>query len=339
MLFRFIVLWLTSAISLLAHPQVSPITVEAEFSVDRQYTLRVNLDPRLMLSDQPSTLPAATAEWYLSLDSAGRTKLEADAREYINSTLIFKSGDMVLEPKWDFTAIDGVSNFPLTANSSEAHLLATFTGPLPKGAGDFRLALGSNCTVGLILLNSVAGSDERQPQSLFPGESSRAFPLPIMLAEPEKPQAGIVSKWLAGGGHPLGDHLALVLFLAICLHPRPALAELLVFTAVKTIALVLVVAGWLPHAPFWMVVAYWVSFACTLFFAVFNKEDSKGLLISLAAGGLCHGMNLPHQHLSDGSVTTAMAASGTLFLTQFAVLLALMIGKKVFGKKMSQHSG
>ena len=338
MLYRFIVLWLASVISLFAHQQVSPITVEAEFSADRQYTLRVNLDPRLMLSDQPSSLPAATAEWYLSLDSAGRAKLETDARDYLKTTLIFKSGDAVLDPRWDFTAIDGVSNFPLTANSSEAHLLATFTGPLPKIPGEFQLTLASKCAVGLILLNSMIGSDERQPHSLFPGESSRPFPLPKRMVEAEKPPAGMLSRlWsgegITGGGHPLGDHLALVLLLAMGLRLRLALAGLLVFTAVNALALVLVVTGWLPHAPLWMVVSYWISLACTVFFILFIREDSKGLLLSLAAGGLCHGMSLPHLHLSDGSVASAMAISGTVFLTQLATLLILFFGKKMFVKK------
>ena len=55
--FQLIIIFLiAAAVEAVAH-QIPSLTVEAEFRTDRAFTLRVNVDPRLFLSDRPSELP------------------------------------------------------------------------------------------------------------------------------------------------------------------------------------------------------------------------------------------------------------------------------------------
>ena len=71
-------LFLPHVAGLMAH-QVPSLTVEALFSADRSYTLRINVDPRLFISDQPSSLPPVPIEWYRDQkpEELAATKLKA----------------------------------------------------------------------------------------------------------------------------------------------------------------------------------------------------------------------------------------------------------------------
>ena len=186
--FQFIVIFLiASASGLLAH-QIPSLTVEAEFGADGSYSLKVNVDPRLFLSDRPSELPPVPVEWYRDQSETELAETRRSALAYLRRalTLIF-TGNTVAFPSCTFLPMDGATNMPLEAETREVHLLAQCSARLPEGASDFKIALGSDANVSMILLNSLAGKAERRPQVLFPGETSRAFKLVADAAASQAP--------------------------------------------------------------------------------------------------------------------------------------------------------
>lgn len=207
-----------SAATALAH-QIPNITFEAQFSADEAYALRVNVDPRVILSDQPTALPPIEAAWYLDQSEEQRRATHQRAAEYLkkNFTLLF-SGQMAVLPDFEFTALDAGSMEALTPTSTETHLLGVAKGRRPGQAENFELAFGREANVSLVLLNSREGRPERRPQVIFPGESSRPYPLksgapagvPVMASAPVEAAPATVGNaasstlgwlpWLACGG-------------------------------------------------------------------------------------------------------------------------------------------
>ncbi|MDB6138914.1 MAG: hypothetical protein JWO94_1986 [Verrucomicrobiaceae bacterium] len=158
---------------------IPSLTVEAIFSTDRSYVLRVNVDPRLFLSDKPTALPPVEAGWYRDQTPEQLKATEKKSSEYLASALrpLF-SGQVIALPDTTYEPMDGATNLPLTPESKEVHLLAQMHGQVPAGALDFALGVGREANTSLILINSLDGKEERRPQVLFPGETSRAFALP-----------------------------------------------------------------------------------------------------------------------------------------------------------------
>jgi hypothetical protein len=178
--------------SLDAHT-VPTVVVEAEFSPQREVVLKVNLDPRLFLSPQPTSLPPVPASWWFDQDETARAQTVAATQRYVDDHLTFHVGNTALAGTWSVQPIDSVSAFPLGEASAEVHLLAERRGPLPAVPGDFKINVAKGCAVPVILLNSLTTDENRRPQSLFPGESSRGFPLPALEAKVvTKPQDGWV---------------------------------------------------------------------------------------------------------------------------------------------------
>jgi hypothetical protein len=322
---------------------VPTITVEAEFSAGRKVALRVNLDPRLFLSDQPATLPPVPATWWFEQDEKARAGSLASAKTYIEKNIRFRTGESPVEVRWQVVPVDSASAFPLGPNSGGGHLLAEHTGPLPGVAGDFKVTLDERAAVGLILLNSMEGKPERHPQAIFPGESSRGFKLPELttagsLPVPVAEQAaapagrcdGILQLCQAGFRHFAGDHLLVALVLAVVLRGRffPGAAMLLLFQVLQTAAALAVLGGWAPDAPLWMQAAGWLALAAALILAHRNRLFQAALSFSIA--GICHGLNLPHLHLEPAigagvlrdAALTGAAQVAVLALTCTALTLA-----------------
>lgn len=156
---------------------VPSITVEAEFSADRSFVLRVNLDPRLFLSTNPTTLPPMEAAWWRDQSDEQKKASLQQALDYVHKALaVIFAGKPIALPAFAFQPMDGAANTPFTPETKEVHLLAEARGKAE--ANEFQVALGKEANTSLILLNSYAGNGERRPQVLFPGETSRAFVLP-----------------------------------------------------------------------------------------------------------------------------------------------------------------
>ncbi|MEY4484006.1 MAG: hypothetical protein RL693_1458 [Verrucomicrobiota bacterium] len=166
---------------------IPTLVIETEFTPQRTAVFRVNLDPRLFLSAEPTSLPPVPASWWIDQNEKAQDDARSKAGDYINRILAFKVGDTSIKGIWRISPIDSASTFPLEANSAEVHLLAEHSGPLPDTEGQFSLKVGPDCPVGLILVNSLEGHDQRQPQSLFAGETSVGFALPVRIPSEVKP--------------------------------------------------------------------------------------------------------------------------------------------------------
>lgn len=171
----------------LAH-QIPSLTVEAFFAADRGFTLRINVDPRLILSDQPASLPPVPVEWYTDQKPEERAAAEQKAAAYLRKVLTMKFGTMTAAvEKCSFLPMDGATNMPLSADTKEVHLLAETKGKVPAGQDAFSLALSQEAGVSMILMNSFEGTMERRPNVVFPGESSRPFRLAFPAASAPAP--------------------------------------------------------------------------------------------------------------------------------------------------------
>ena len=321
---------------------VPTLVLESEFTSGRQCTLSVNVDPRLFLSEQPTSLPPVAASWFLEQDETSKKKTAEQASGYLINSLHLTVGETDLKPEWKITAIDSANATPLATTSAEVHLLAQWTGPIPAVPGDFKAALDQKCAVSLIVLNGTEGHKDRRPQVIFPGETSRGYALPElakveaaaspMPAAKQNAAAVVAQKPVgkdSGREHLPYDHLALVIALAMTLSSRPGAAILLLaaFHLTNTLALAAAVAGWLPSAPGWMKAAYWVTLLVALGALISPSKPRALAVAALLAAGLAHGLNVPHLHLSEGTLTSASAAAWsalTMFVRQSLNLLLCM---------------
>jgi hypothetical protein len=205
---------------------VPSMTVEMDFSRNRGFTMRVNLDPRLLLSDRPAELPSVPASWYDDQSQEEQEKTHRLARDYIrkNLKLIFaaETGEL---PDFEVAAIDGRDNKPLRKDTEEVHLLATGRTVIPPQAKEFQLQLGSESNVSLILLNHMQGQKEPVPSVIFPGETSPRFELKNVLSleealatftKPESTKKGVSVAWMMRGI----ISLSLIVFWAFFLKKR-----------------------------------------------------------------------------------------------------------------------
>lgn len=316
---------------------VPVVVIEAEFSATREAVIKVNLDPRLFLSAQPTAVPPVPASWWFEQDEAAKQKTRSDAAGYVERTFGFSLGATPLKGEWKVEPIDSASAFPLGEASTEAHLLVEHRGPLPLGPGDFKVAVGKDCAVAVILLCSNTGDAERRPQSLFPGETSRAFPTPQLPGPaqqttysqtPESSSTAWLARlaWFTRSSHFIGDHLALAALLGLALAQRPwrALGLLVGFHIVDVLATCLVMAEWLPSAPPWMAIAFWAALALAAAHLIVFKSKASSAFVALAVAGLCHGLDTPHLHLDSGAATIApiLMQTGRLVFMELAILAA-----------------
>lgn len=186
--------------------QVPNMTVEATFEPAGTFELKVNLDPRVFLSAIPASLPPVSADWYLDQTPEQVQKTQAQAVAHLQKHLEVRfGGKPVPLPEVSWQAMDGATNQPLTRETAEAHLLGTLRGTVPSGRGDFALGFAKEAVVSLILLLKTPEMPEPKVQVLFPGESSRAIPVPsgpqpLAAAAPEAAQPRVAgwAGWLAG---------------------------------------------------------------------------------------------------------------------------------------------
>lgn len=159
--------------------QIPSLSVEAAFFKDRSFEITVNLDPRLFLSDQPSSLPPVPIEWFRDQSEEERKKTYVSASSYLEKALRLDfSGTVMPLPECTCRAMDGATNQEVSDETKEVHLLAVAKGKVPPGAKSFRAVLTQNAGVSMILMYSFEGEMEKKPNVVFPGETSREFLLP-----------------------------------------------------------------------------------------------------------------------------------------------------------------
>jgi len=184
--------------------QIPSLSVEALFSKDRTYLVRINVDPRLFLSAQPSSLPPVPVEWFRDQSDAEKKKTFETAEAYLKKALQLKFGtELVPLPPSVFQPMDGATNQPMVESTQEAHLLAETRGKAPVGATTFEALLSQDAGVSMILLSSFEGEMEKRPNVVFPGESSRPFPLRFVAETPSAPVISPVEPESRSSGFPL----------------------------------------------------------------------------------------------------------------------------------------
>jgi hypothetical protein len=172
---RYFLLTLFLAASAKAH-QVPNMTIEADFDSQGHFEMKVNVDPRVILSDQPTSLPPVVAAWYLEQTPEQVKTTFEKAVAYLSANLKLQFGSVVLPlPEVTWQAMDGTTNLPLTTETTEVHLLATIKSAVPIGQGTFALGFGQAAQVSLILLLKNPSLTEPKVMVLFPGETSRPF--------------------------------------------------------------------------------------------------------------------------------------------------------------------
>lgn len=320
MLRACLMLFLATLCGALRAHTVPVMVIEAEFDSARVAVLKVNLDPRLFLSDQPTTLPPVPASWWFEQDDNSKEKTKRQAVDYLARTLALSVGEQTLTPSWTIQPIDSASAFPLGQASAEAHVLAVSRLSLPAVPGGFQVSVAKACAVPVILLCSNTGDDaNRRPEPLLAGERSRPFVLPALPkptvsrfadftlgATTLGKQAPLVLhhmllalllSWRWGGSHPVGRRLGLMG----------------VFTILSTGASMGRHHGWLPEAPLWMSFAYAGTLLALVSLIREGKWNSPHLLIAVAVGGLAHGLCWPTPSPSTG-LTAEQFTAGALVL-------------------------
>lgn len=186
-LFTALIFYLIVGSASHAH-QVPNMTVEAAFTADGGFEIKVNIDPRVFLSDNPASLPPVPASWYLDQSEEQRRDTFRQATSHVGSMLKFQLGKQALkEPSIDWQAMDGATSLAVTADTAETHLLGTLRGAVPEGADRFTLEYARNGQVSLILLTTTPGMTEPKVQVLFAGEASRPVAIPAGRPTPEPP--------------------------------------------------------------------------------------------------------------------------------------------------------
>jgi hypothetical protein len=142
-------------------------------SATRKVELRLNLDPRLFLAEDPRDLPPVPASWYLEQSIDEKAETERRALEFVRAALTLLAGGEGVEIKsWRFEPIDGATGLALDEEAEEVHLVAITDVELPVAAPNPAVRLESATKVALVLLMSLDQEEERSPQILFPGETS-----------------------------------------------------------------------------------------------------------------------------------------------------------------------
>ena len=174
-----VILFLVTGFACNVHAHAVPtLVVDAEFSAEGRYQVRVNLDPRVFLSSQPTSLPPFPTSWWFEKNEDVLKKTRQQVIEYLNTQLILHFGDTALTQQWSIAAVEGLSSQPLKQSGLETHLEARSEGAIPSTAKNFQLEVKKTCSIAVVLLNGLAGEKEKRPQALYPGENSRRFVLP-----------------------------------------------------------------------------------------------------------------------------------------------------------------
>jgi hypothetical protein len=155
---------------------VPNLQLESSFGADQSYTLSINFDPRLFLSEKPTELPPVVANWWLEQTEPQRAETLRCAAGYLHRAVTLLLSEKALTaPEYSIEAVDGATNEPIHAQTTEVHLIAKLKGRLPAEAQDFQVQLHPAANAALVLLNHCGEKTERRPQILFTGETSRAF--------------------------------------------------------------------------------------------------------------------------------------------------------------------
>ncbi len=176
LIFSALIAWVWGLGGPLQAHQVPNLVLEADFKSSGEAEFRLNLDPRLFLAEDPRSLPPVPAPWYRDQSEEEKKRTLADALAYVRAAVsLFFDQEAAGELTWEFEPIDGATGLTFDDNTAEVHLLARAKTRCPAASETCWLRLEMPAKAPVVLLNRLDEQDERQPQILFPGESSRPF--------------------------------------------------------------------------------------------------------------------------------------------------------------------
>ncbi len=181
--------WLLFAGSALGH-QIPSIQLEIEMASNGPHTLRLNVDPRLIISTSPASMPPVGVEWYRDQTPDEQAETTSKAISYISRTIRFAYGSGVPGLTWEITPMDGVSNQPLSDTTTEVHLLAVASHAPSAQESSLTVSLASHAAAALTIITLLDGEASQRAQVLFPGEASKPLTwAPATASTPPPPPA------------------------------------------------------------------------------------------------------------------------------------------------------
>lgn len=330
--------------------QIPSLGLEVEIQAGGLQVLRLNIDPRLFLSQAPATLPPIEASWYREQNPEQIRKTHDDAAAYLQRTLKFLYGpDTATKLEWSFQPMDGGSNQPLGETSTEVHLLGEAHYKPPAASTSLTVGLAADSAAALTILTVIDGKPGRRPQVLFPGETGKPIswagaPAPQIVAsagEASQPSSSsIPSAWYAapmelGFWHAIRGgnwhHLWFVLVLGLFMKSvKEAVVALLGFHAVHLTATF--ACSWnqtVLEQPLWMWPA---AVASIIAISLVANRTRRWMLVAAVIGSLAvlHSLN-QWPHAAQPRVLLAMEAA--FFAGHLACLLPVIALKASWARK------
>jgi len=177
--------------------QIPSIQLEVDIQNNGPHTLRLNIDPRLVISSTPASMPPVCAEWYREHTPEELIETSKKTIAYIGRTLQFAGTSDALTFQWTVRPMDGVSNQPLSEGTTEVHLLAETSYKPSQGVSSLVVTLVNDAAAALTIITLTDGEVGQRPQVLFPGESSKPLTWKTSEPTPSPPPPPDPFKWYA----------------------------------------------------------------------------------------------------------------------------------------------
>jgi hypothetical protein len=226
---RFTLLALLSLACAASGHQIPSVQLELEITSGGPHTLRLNVDPRLVISQTPASVPPLPASWYLDQSTEQVAETHEKTIRYISEMFRFDYGTTTAPSDWTVQPIDGLTNEALSSTTSEVHLLASCIRTPTSGIESLKIGLANEAAAALTIITLIDGKPSRRAQVLFPGETSK----PITWTAPQNSpsteasaQANEPFRWYAEPIKLVQDHVfrlhwlshaCFILLLGICI--------------------------------------------------------------------------------------------------------------------------
>lgn len=164
--------------------QIPSIQLELDLTSNGEHTLRLNIDPRLVISSAPSSVPPIGASWYREQTPEELKQTHQQTIDYIARTFHFDYSGRPVAFQWSIQPMDGATNEALTEESAEVHLLAVATRVPEAAESALKVSLAAHAQAALTIITLVDGSASNRAQVLFPGEISKSVTWRTKAAPP-----------------------------------------------------------------------------------------------------------------------------------------------------------
>jgi len=216
--------WLVLTGSVYGH-QIPSIQLEIDITSNGAHVLRLNIDPRLVISNTPASMPPVGVDWYREQTPEQVVETGSKTIAYIRKTLRFDYGSRASALDWEVQPMDGVSNQPLSDSTTEVHLLAVASHFPSATEASLAVSLAADAAAALTIITLIDGAASQRAQVLFPGESSKPVTWTAAAAPVTPLQPAIPFKWYLEPAKlvvhhvfqaDLAGHVVFILMLGLC---------------------------------------------------------------------------------------------------------------------------